>query len=95
MDTPGALRQTFPGRLFEVIASDHRRAARALANVAGVEGVQMFGERAHVRMKAEDEQAASRRLQALSAAGVETTSVRPVTASLEDIFVARLGEGQS
>jgi ABC-2 type transport system ATP-binding protein len=95
MDTPGALRQTFPGRLFEVIAPDHRKAARALASVAGVEGVQMFGERAHVRMKGEDEQAASHLLAALSAAGVETTTVRQVTASLEDVFVARLGEGQT
>ena len=53
LDTPAALRQTLPGKLFEVIAPDHRKAARVLARLAGVESVQMFGERAHVRMKAD------------------------------------------
>jgi ABC-2 type transport system ATP-binding protein len=95
MDTPTALRTTLPGRLFEVIVPDHRVAARALSNVPGVDSVQMFGERAHVRMKAGDESDASRLSDALRAAGVETATVRPVTASLEDIFVARLGEAQS
>jgi len=94
MDTPTALRTTLPGRLFEVIAPDHRTAARALSNVPGVDSVQMFGERAHVRMKAGDENGASRLSEALRAAGLQTASVRPVTASLEDIFVARLGEAQ-
>jgi ABC-2 type transport system ATP-binding protein len=94
MDTPTALRATLPGRLFEVIASDHRQAARVLPTIPGVDSVQMFGERAHVRMAFGDENGAARLSDALRAAGLEAANVRPVTASLEDIFVARLGEAQ-
>jgi ABC-2 type transport system ATP-binding protein len=94
MDTPTALRTTLPGRLFEVIAPDHRQAARVLPTIPGVDSVQMFGERAHVRMAFGDESSAARLSDALRAAGLETATVRPVTASLEDIFVARLGEAQ-
>ena len=92
MDTPTALRTTLPGRLFEVIAPDHRQAARVLPTIPGVDSVEMFGERAHVRM-AGGENSAGQLSNALRAAGLEA-NVRPVTASLEDIFVARLGEAQ-
>jgi ABC-2 type transport system ATP-binding protein len=91
LDAPAALRQTLPGQLFEVIAPDHRKVARVLPTLAGVESVQLFGERAHVRMKT-DAGSAARLEAALRAGGVETTSVRPLTPSLEDVFVARLGE---
>ena len=93
LDTPAALRQTLPGKLFEVIASDHRQAARVLAKLAGVESVQMFGERAHVRMRTDADGDVARLEAALRAEGVDATSVRPLTPSLEDVFVARLGEG--
>ena len=95
LDTPAALRATLPGRLFEVIAADHRRAARVLKEAPGVESVQMFGERAHVRMKSDDDTGDVTLAQSLRAAGVEAISIRPVPASLEDIFVTRLGEAQS
>jgi ABC-2 type transport system ATP-binding protein len=95
LDTPEALRATLPGRLFEVIAEDHRQAARVLKDVPGVESVQMFGERVHVRMKPGDGDDVSRLLEGLRSAGVATISARPVAASLEDIFVARLGEAAS
>jgi ABC-2 type transport system ATP-binding protein len=92
LDTPLALRQTLPGKLFEVIAPDHRKVARVLATLAGVESVQMFGERAHVRMKTDADSDEGRLDAALRSEGVETTSIRPLTPSLEDVFVARLGE---
>lgn len=92
MDAPAALRQTLPGKLFEVIAPDHRQIARVLPTLAGVESVEMFGERAHVRTKTEADIDAARLEQALRAGGVATARVRPLTASLEDVFVARLGE---
>jgi ABC-2 type transport system ATP-binding protein len=91
LDTPAALRQTLPGKLFEVIAPDHRKATRVLARLAGVESVQMFGERAHVRMKTDTDSNVARLEAALRAEGVDTTSIRPLTPSLEDVFVARLG----
>jgi ABC-2 type transport system ATP-binding protein len=92
LDEPGALRATLPGSLYEVIVSDHRRLAAALAKLPGVSGVQMFGERAHVRL------APGRALDlasALAAQGLEVHSVRPIAASLEDVFIARLAEAHT
>jgi drug efflux transport system ATP-binding protein len=92
LDTPAVLRKTLPGKLFEVIAPDHRKAARILPTLSGVTSVEMFGERAHVRMAAAADTDAARLEQALRHAGLDAASVRPLTASLEDVFVARLGE---
>jgi ABC-2 type transport system ATP-binding protein len=92
LDTPGALRRTLPGRMFEVIAADHRRAARVLPTFPGVAGVELFGERAHVRLRPGSNTDGAGLEAALRALGVEVSSVRPLTASLEDVFVARLGE---
>ena len=92
MDTPSALRQALPGRLFEVITPDHRKAARLLPELDGVESVELFGERAHVRMKSGVDLNVSQLEETLRRGGLATTSVRPLTASLEDVFVAKLGE---
>ena len=95
LDTPSALRSTQPGSLFEVIAVDHRGAARALGALPGVASVQMFGERAHVRLNPAAADGVSRIERGLAAAGVQAAAVREVRASLEDVFVTRLGEAQS
>ena len=90
LDRPDALRATLPGALFEVIVADHRRAPVVLERIPGVAGVQMFGERAHVLMDRADEKAADLLASRLADAAVEVTSVRPLAASLEDVFIARL-----
>jgi ABC-2 type transport system ATP-binding protein len=93
MDRPEALRAALPGALYEVIASDHRRAPKILREVPGVSDVQMFGERAHVRLDtpARDDAAAADVLSApLTRAGLRVTSVRPIATSLEDVFISRL-----
>jgi len=90
MERPDALRATLPGALFEVIVSDHRRATGVLKRIPGVTDVQMFGERAHVLMDRADAAAADRLTAALAAAGLTAASVRPMAASLEDVFIARL-----
>jgi ABC-2 type transport system ATP-binding protein len=96
LDTPAALRGTLPGSLLEVVAADHRQLARVLKTLPGVQDVQMFGERAHVRLKELDASTGVERLSSgLRGAGVQEASVRPVRASLEDVFVSRLGEVQS
>jgi ABC-2 type transport system ATP-binding protein len=95
VDRPEALRTTLPGALYEVIASDHRRAPAILRAVPSVSDVQMFGERAHVRLDApsrDDEAAAEALSSALTGAGLRVTSVRPIATSLEDVFITRLHE---
>jgi ABC-2 type transport system ATP-binding protein len=90
LDRPDALRATMPGALFEVIVADHRQAPQILEQIPGVAGVQMFGERAHVLIDRADAAAGDRLVPALAAAGLTVTSVRPLAASLEDVFIARL-----
>ena len=90
LDRPEALRATLPGALFEVIVPDHRRAPDLLKRIPGVTDVQMFGERAHVLMDGGDRTAADRLASALARAGLKVASVRPLAASLEDVFIARL-----
>jgi ABC-2 type transport system ATP-binding protein len=94
IDPPDALRATLPGALFEVIVSDHRRASELLKRVPGVADVQMFGERAHVLMDRTDAAASNHLSAALAAAGLTVTSIRPLPASLEDVFIARLHQLQ-
>jgi ABC-2 type transport system ATP-binding protein len=90
LDRPDALRATLPGALFEVIVSDHRRAPDLLKRIPGVTDVQMFGERAHVLMARGDAAAADLLTSSLARAGLAAASVRPLAASLEDVFIARL-----
>jgi ABC-2 type transport system ATP-binding protein len=94
LDRPDSLRQTLPGVLFEVIAADHRRAVAALRSFPEVASVQTFGERAHVRLNDGGGDAAALERH-LHDAGVDVTTIRQVAPSLEDVFVARLGETQS
>jgi ABC-2 type transport system ATP-binding protein len=97
VDAPDALRRQFTSQLFEVVVDDHRRAAEVLGSAAGVFDVQMFGERAHVRLDAAVTPAtaadgAAWLNQRLRAAGLRIDSIRPVAASLEDVFIAKLAE---
>ena len=95
LDTPGSLRSRLSGALLEVIADDHRRAADVLRRMPDVSSVEMFGERAHVRLATSDEKAAQRVAAALQSAGLAVESVRPIATSLEDVFIARLSEARS
>jgi drug efflux transport system ATP-binding protein len=95
LDRPAALRATLPGELYEVIVHDHRRLAGALATMPDVADVQMFGERAHVRLVNAERDAPARIAAALASAGLGGASVRPILTSLEDVFIARLDEAAS
>ena len=91
LDAPAALRASLPGAILEVVAPDRDRATAVLQGLGGVADVQLFGERAHVRVEAGAPLADPDRLaEALRSAGVAVESVRRVPASLEDIFIARV-----
>ena len=92
MDTPAALTGSLPGTLYEVMMTEHRRAVAILRELPGVHDVQMFGERAHVRLDREDAVAVEALTKRLTDAGVQVTGVRPIATSLEDVFIARLQE---
>ena len=90
LDRPSALRGMLPGAIYEVIAGDHRRAAAVLKDVPGVVDVQLFGERAHVRVGRPDRDTPSRLRSALSEKGLQVAGVREIPVALEDVFIAKL-----
>jgi ABC-2 type transport system ATP-binding protein len=86
LDTPQHLQAALAGQLLEVIA--HKPALDLLARVAGVADVQTFGDRAHVRIAPGSHVRAAADIEAaLGVAGIEVTSIRPIAASLEDVFI--------
>ena len=93
LDSPATLRASLKGDVVEVVAGDRDRATQVLERLPGVVEVQLFGERAHVRLDSgsplrdPDHLAA-----ALKQAGIEPESVRRVPTSLEDVFIARVTE---
>ncbi len=91
VDSPGAMRGRFRWKVIEVVCSDTRRAARVIAEGGGLEGVQAFGDRLSVLA---GDEAAARVLisERLSRAGIEAASVRLAGASLENVFMALLGD---
>jgi ABC-2 type transport system ATP-binding protein len=88
LERPAALQQLLHGQLLEVTTNGRRPPTDALRNVPGVADVQSFGDRLHVRLsgigQAEGEEAVRA---ALQAQGRSESHVRPIPASLEDVFI--------
>jgi ABC-2 type transport system ATP-binding protein len=96
IDRPSALQATLDGRLLEVIADLPRPPLDILAALPGVEDVQSFGERAHVRVAAGTQmQELATVTSALADRGIRVLSARPVPATLEDVFIALITGGGS
>ena len=92
IDDPAALQAAYPGRLFEVTTASGRPPIEALLAVPGVEDAQGFGGRAHVTIRAgyaADPGEAIRT--ALARDGVDVVTLRPITPTLEDVFIGMLG----
>src|SRR5207302_10601812 len=89
VDRPAALRSTLHGSLYEVIVREHRQVAPVLRRLPEVSDVQMFGERAHVRLRSDDREGSARLEAAPRAAGLTVDSIRPIQTSLEDVLIAR------
>ena len=91
LGTPGEIRQLMPGTLLEVRTDAPRRTATLLRDRLTDAAVGLFGDRVHVATgDAAATEAALRPL--LAAAGFTVHSIRPITPSLEDVFVAVLAQ---
>lgn len=92
VDRPERLQSQLSGQLLEVAVDGPRPPVDILSGMSGVLDVQSFGDRAHVRVApgtaAAEASAISRELKAHAFAGV---SVRPIAASLEDVFIDLIG----
>ena len=91
-DTPARLRDLMPGVLLEIRTSTARLAARLLREQLADIQVGLFGDRVH--LVCNDPVAAEQSARAvLQAGGVAISSLRPIEPSLEDVFIAVLGNG--
>jgi ABC-2 type transport system ATP-binding protein len=89
IDPPGTLQRALDGLVIEVVTEGGRPPLDVLQAVPGVEDVQTFGDRVHVRVKRDAAPDAARRINAaLEHRGIRTIGVRPVPATLEDVFIA-------
>jgi ABC-2 type transport system ATP-binding protein len=92
VDRPGSLQSQLSGQLLEVAVDGPRPPVDVLGGIAGVLDVQSFGDRAHVRVAhgaaAAEASAISRELDGHGFTGI---SVRPIAASLEDVFIELVG----
>jgi ABC-2 type transport system ATP-binding protein len=87
-DRPGDLQARFQGMLLEVMTDTARPPVDVLSAVTGVADVQAFGDRAHVRMRDDAAPGAIRAIEAaLARQGCTVVSIRPIAASLEDVFI--------
>jgi ABC-2 type transport system ATP-binding protein len=90
LDTPASLRASLPGRLVEVVTADPRLAQERLAS--GGFTAQVFGDRLHVWARPGDQDPAAL---AHLVSTLPAAQMRPITPSLEDVYIARLTETQS
>jgi ABC-2 type transport system ATP-binding protein len=88
-DDPAGLRRLLPGTLLELRGPSPEAAAALIGRLPGVEETQVFGDALHV-VVADPEGALPHLQAALQAEGFADARLRPITASLEDIFVTLL-----
>jgi len=92
VDRPEHLQSGLAGQLLDVSVNAARPPLEVLRSIPGVTDVQSFGDRAHVRLPRE--RASSGRdaiVQALERTGATGVTVRPIVASLEDVFIDLIG----
>jgi drug efflux transport system ATP-binding protein len=88
LDEPSRLQSVLAGQLLEVVVDAARQPLDLLRRVPGAIDVQIFGDRSHVRIAPGSGAAVTRAIEdALRAADVTLVSVRPIVASLEDVFI--------
>lgn len=90
LDTPASLRSRLPGRMVEIVAPGRAGAIEVVRSLPGVIDAQAFGERLHVRLVDAAAPALARFDIALAASPIGPVSMRPIGASLEDVFIAEL-----
>lgn len=86
LDTVPALKRTLPpGTVVEVACPRAAHAVAVLQSAEGVGEVALFGDRLHALL--DDPKRSAEAAARLEAAGFEPVAVRPITPSLEDVFI--------
>lgn len=88
IDRPAYLQSGLAGQLLEVSVSAGRPPIDMLASLPDVADVQTFGDRAHLRIVGGEARSSAAVIQqSLERAGIQGVIVRPIAASLEDVFI--------
>jgi ABC-2 type transport system ATP-binding protein len=90
-DEPARLQAAMTGVILEIVAAPARQALSVVREHVGPDRAQLFGDRLHVRVATAAD--AGPIVAALAAAGVPVSSARPVTPTLEDVFIERVTGG--
>ena len=94
LDEPAVLQASLPGSLLEVTVESGRPPVDLLAGMPGIDDVQLFGDRAHVRILARNVHDSVQTLtKELRDRGIAGASVRAVPPSLEDVFIDLVTRG--
>jgi len=92
-DTPRRLKQGMAGAIIRIESANSRRLLDVVRTLDGIEGVLLVGDGVHIHV---DE--AARRMpeliQAIGAAGIQTSHIEQVEPTIEDLFVALLERKQ-
>ncbi len=89
---PNELKDKVTGRLLEVTCRPLMKASRVFQSVQGVSDITAYGTNLHLHV--DDPQAATSRLrETAQLEGIEITAIRPIEASLEDVFAVLSGGG--
>jgi ABC-2 type transport system ATP-binding protein len=92
LGTPAEVKRLMPGTLLEVRTAAPRRTASLLRTQFPDAAVGLFGDRVHVAVRDTEPEAAEQRIrEAVTSAGFEVHTIRPIPPSLEDVFVAVVG----
>ncbi|MBW1709372.1 MAG: ABC transporter ATP-binding protein [Deltaproteobacteria bacterium] len=96
--SPNHLKQEkLSGRIYDIETSDVLSAVDILSKEDGVREAAIFGRSLHVRLAGEAETEAETEAylsSILASAGQEIKSIRPIDPTLEDVFVALVGQGR-
>lgn len=87
---PIGLKSQMEGVILEVVAGPQEAAKAILRTHPMVRSFEVFGDRLHVLVPSAEAQTALEA--ALTTGGIQLTTIRQIPPSLEDVFVAQLGE---
>ncbi len=88
-DAPENVKASFQHHVLEIVCNEPRLAMDRIRHEAGVQSVQLFGDRLHVVVRKE-EASMEKLLNSLRQADLPITGSRLVAPSLEDVFISRV-----
>jgi ABC-2 type transport system ATP-binding protein len=89
LDAPDRIKARMAEALVEIRVTDPWRARQILVDLPAVRGVTLFGQRLHVAVEHRERDVPAV-VAALDTAGLQPVDPRPVTPSLEDVFISMI-----